>query len=592
MPADTQPDSPSRSRLPLPLRLLLGLLGFACAAYAALYAWQSFWARREERPKADLPEIARGLFEPLGALRGRWVTDDVVVAAAIVALGCVLLYLGRWRGPAVALALAGGLAAVAKPFVQPLRGSYTGGFHVHGVGDGVHAPFVASGSALLAFAGLLALGLRLPGGRSVASLFFGRGRKVPYALLPLTLAGMLVAASFGATEFDELRRVQAQRLVCVALAVAGVLAAAFRASKANPAAVAGAFAAALLAKPALAPVVWTQWRSAPDVDGYFAESHLEHFLLPALPLVVLSAVLAALAVRARRKGLVAAAGPADQVPASLGGRRALALQLAALLGPFAFVATASLLANRPARPQEALVGRVKAAHWERKVEISRLQAVQKEGWALDKPEGAFDVREVEQRVHHVDTVCDQHGREEYFESVPDGEKVEYYKERVHCGYRSVYKKCDEPGCTGGSFQMEDQYCDERRERRTPKTKSVSRSRTVCTKSHEEPRKQPWSAWKVMEWRYDRSWQAQGDDGAPRDPTPADLAPPTPLAPKEEERQRPSAAYRVVFVDQDELEHTLVVERPEALAAYPVGSFHRLEYKDGTLGATPLAVEAR
>lgn len=173
--------------------------------------------------------------------------------------------------------------------------------------------------------------------------------------------------------------------------------------------------------------------------------------------------------------------------------------------------------------------RLEALRWSREVSVFGRVAVEGQGFAEAQPAEAFDVIEAGAREHHQETVCDEVGSESYTEEVPDGTRTERYTERVACGRtctsssRRCREECTGTGtgfakcktvCSGGGETCTTKYCNETRTRAVPKTRSVKRLRSVCKRSHLEPRSAPWFTWKTWRLQTVRTLRREGTSDDP------------------------------------------------------------------------------
>lgn len=254
-------------------------------------------------------------------------------------------------------------------------------------------------------------------------------------------------------------------------------------------------------------------------------------------------------------------------------------------------------ANRP-RDYKA---KVTVAKWDRTIAVERYQFVAREGFKETLPTDAVEVKSVGKKVHHHEKVLDGYDTEYYTVQVPDGYRTESYSERVSCGQdctdvpRTCSEKCTSnkngfatcrTSCSGGGQRCRTKYCDERRTRQIPKTRSEQRSRQV-PRYRSEPRYAEGFAYKHWEWLPARTVRDAGDSAPARWPE-ANLG--KDLAPGEKERETRTEHYKVTLT-YDESKHWLEFdpENETKFAPFVRASEHKLHKEKGqfTLNGAPL-----
>lgn len=169
--------------------------------------------------------------------------------------------------------------------------------------------------------------------------------------------------------------------------------------------------------------------------------------------------------------------------------------------------------------------RVTSVKWERSISVDRYQVLAKEGFKEQLPKDAFDVTSLGQKHHHDEQVLDHHETEHYTVEVPDGYRTETYTERVSCGQdcttrpQSCHEECksNKNGfascrqvCSGGGQSCTTKYCNERRTRQVPKTRTDHRTRQVPV-YRAEPRYAEKFAYKIWDWQHARDARTHGTD---------------------------------------------------------------------------------
>ena len=204
----------------------------------------------------------------------------------------------------------------------------------------------------------------------------------------------------------------------------------------------------------------------------------------------------------------------------------------------------------PPPPRTTFTAKITGVTWKRTATVETRQLVAHEDFATEVPAGAVEVKAAGQHVHHEDQVLDHEETVYDNVEVPDGTRTESYTERVSCGqdctttprtcrkvcsgsprscrqvctnskngFASCKEVCSGSGetcrddCTGGGQSCKTKYCDERRTRQIPKTRTERRPRQV-PHYRSEPRYAAWSTFKMPEWVHTASSDLTGDDTTP------------------------------------------------------------------------------
>jgi hypothetical protein len=269
--------------------------------------------------------------------------------------------------------------------------------------------------------------------------------------------------------------------------------------------------------------------------------------------------------------------PARQRMAALaprGGRISMAVVALGVAAVAFLVVTglvvAAAMRSRPRPPAIAelpahrdVLARVREASWVHRVYVERWSIVPREGFAEQRPNEAFDVRPLDERVHHVDKVPDGTTTESYTEQVTE-QVTETYTAQEPCGQdcTTVAPTCHEECtnnqngfascrdvCSGGGQSCTPRTCSVTKTRTVPKTTPVTKTRQV-PKLKDVPRMARWFAWRVWDWCPARTVEQRGVGFDARWPTEAELAPPTPLGKEEKERRKELAIYTVKLASDD------------------------------------------
>jgi hypothetical protein len=320
-----------------------------------------------------------------------------------------------------------------------------------------------------------------------------------------------------------------------------------------------------------------------------------------------------------------AADPREARPARP-SRRLPFYVLGAILGA-SLLTTCVLLARRPhqepapvapvavfAPPaRTTFTASVTSVSWKRTVSVETRQLVAHEDFTSDVPAGAVELHAAGQHVHHEEQVLD-HNETVYDDvEVPDGFRTESYTERVSCGqdcktiprtckrvcsgsprtckqkctnnkngFASCKEECTGSGetcrddCTGGNQSCTTKYCDERRTRQIPKTRTEKRAR-IIPRYRSEPRYAAWSAFKLAEWVRTGGDELTGDDVSPVWPDAgikeADAGSDPPKLGTKRIVRTESAT--VTLRTDDGATHPFVPSSLDELPSFAVGSAHRV-----------------
>lgn len=268
------------------------------------------------------------------------------------------------------------------------------------------------------------------------------------------------------------------------------------------------------------------------------------------------------------------------------------LALLCLFGFFGLIIGLGKLLDWNAKRPRDYKAKVNVVKWERTIAVERYQLVARQGFKETLPSDALEVTSIGRQVHHHEKVLDGYDTERYTVQVPDGYRTESYTERVSCGQdcESVPRSCSErctsnkngfatckTSCTGGGQRCRTKYCDERRTRQIPKTRTEGRTRQV-PRYRSEPRYAEGFAYKRWEWLPARTVRDGGDAPPARWPE-ANLG--KGLGPGEQEREKRTEHYKVTL-SYDDAKRFLDFE-PEteaAFAPFARASEHKLHTEKG------------
>lgn len=254
------------------------------------------------------------------------------------------------------------------------------------------------------------------------------------------------------------------------------------------------------------------------------------------------------------------------------------------------MATGAAISWNKNRPRE-FEARVAGVKWERVISVSRYQAKGHEGFKENIPQGALAITSLGKREHHREDVLDHYETERYSVQVPDGYRTESYTERVSCGQdcTSTPKSCSEKctsnkngfatcktTCSGGGRSCTTKYCNERRTKQVPKTRSESRTRQV-PRYRSEPRYAEAFSWTSWEWLPARTVRASGTDVTVRWP---DSKLNESLGEGEKEREDRRESYAVTIAYDEQSSFTFTPADEDAFRKFPPGTKHTLHTEQG------------
>lgn len=279
----------------------------------------------------------------------------------------------------------------------------------------------------------------------------------------------------------------------------------------------------------------------------------------------------------------------------------------------------------PSTPRTEFQAVVEDVSWARSSTLQRWQLVGHEDFADALPQGATSVRAIGQHIHHYDDVFD-HNETVYDDvEVPYGYRTESYTESVECGKdcstsrRTCKKRCSgspksckevcsnkkngfascKTVCTGGDERCEDvctggdrtctpKYCNERRTRKVPKTRTEKRSR-VEARYRKEPRYATWSAYQTWEWADLEKQATSGHDTSPTWPAhkkggarPVVGLSDTTTGKAGAEREVRTETLSVTFRTDDGAFYFYTPSPEEPLSSFSTGSRHEVTVSGGRL----------
>jgi hypothetical protein len=289
----------------------------------------------------------------------------------------------------------------------------------------------------------------------------------------------------------------------------------------------------------------------------------------------------------RAQAATRARTPWGLIVAGVGGGVVLLVGAGSVLGALSrgSKGTSGLLGTTVAAPVDREVdARVSAVAWETDITVERFHVVDGEGFAEARPADAFEVKTVEQRVHHTEKVADGTRPESYTETVPDGYTTTTYSDRVACGQdcttrpQSCKETCTsgkngfancKTTCTGGGQDCSTRYCNETKTKQVPKTKTVTKTRQVPA-FKDEPRMAPWFSWKARAWTVDRHVEERGTAQPPVWAAPTRVHLKQGIAKGEDERELRSAKFTVVF-DAEGRSYKLTPTSEDVFKTFDIGS---------------------
>lgn len=287
-----------------------------------------------------------------------------------------------------------------------------------------------------------------------------------------------------------------------------------------------------------------------------------------------------------------AAAPRRPVPAGpTPDRRVLKLVAGgAVLALISCIGVGAVIGWNNNRPKD-FEARVADVKWERTIAVERWQAVAHDGFKESITTDALEVKSLGQREHHQEQVFDHYETERYSVQVPDGYRTESYTERVSCGQdctsspKSCHESCKsnkngfatcKTVCSGGGRSCTTKYCNERRTKQIPKTRSESRTRQV-SKYRSEPRYAEAFSWVRWEWLPARTVRAAGTDVTCRWPE-SNLNKGLGEGEKERETRRETYSVELSYDEQRTL--SIAPADEAAFAKFAPGTKHPLHTEQG------------
>ncbi|RTL06374.1 hypothetical protein EKK58_05335 [Candidatus Dependentiae bacterium] len=199
-------------------------------------------------------------------------------------------------------------------------------------------------------------------------------------------------------------------------------------------------------------------------------------------------------------------------------------------------------------------------------------------------DGAFDIQELGQRIHHYDHVKVGSHRESYPERYSCGEtctttpRVCTSIPRSCTSNKNGTARCSGGGerCSGGSRSCSTKYC----------TRTAYRT---VDDYEDQPRYRQYYTWKAWTWKHHRDIPLSGTDNQPRWPTEDELRPRDTLRAGEEERtSNHEVLFKVTFAaSKDTFVHEPDSERE--FRGFSIGSKYRLTMSvaSGIKGIVPI-----
>ena len=133
--------------------------------------------------------------------------------------------------------------------------------------------------------------------------------------------------------------------------------------------------------------------------------------------------------------------------------------------------------------------------------------------------------------------------------------------------------------TGGGQSRKTKYCDERRTRQVPKTRTERRARQV-PHYRSEPRYAAWSTFKTPEWVPATSTDLTGNDTAPIWPDAGVRESDAGVPRLSDKRVVRTEGMRLTMTTDDGATHEYAAPSLDALASMAVGSEHHVRILDG------------
>lgn len=211
---------------------------------------------------------------------------------------------------------------------------------------------------------------------------------------------------------------------------------------------------------------------------------------------------------------------------------------------------------------------VSALQWKRITMVERKSVYPFEGYS--PADGAFEIHEMGQRIHHYDHVRVGSHREPYPESYSCGEtctttpRVCTSIPRSCTSNKNGTARCSGGGerCSGGNRSCATKWC----------TRTAYRT---VDDYEDQPRYRMYYGWKAWTWKHSRDIPLAGSDNNPRWPTEDELRPRDILQPGEEERtSNHEVLFKVTFAaDKDTFAHE--PETEISFRGFTIGSRYRL-----------------
>lgn len=197
-----------------------------------------------------------------------------------------------------------------------------------------------------------------------------------------------------------------------------------------------------------------------------------------------------------------------------------------------------LVARKPRRPPPPAFidydAVVTSRSWQRTIVVEKHQLWPFEGF--DVPAEATQVKDLDQRLHHYETVPDGYDTQTWTEQVVDGYDTQSYTTTEACGQtctprpqncspvctpnKNGFATCKNV-CTGGGQSCVTKTCTVNKTKQVPRYKSVTKSKQV-PRFRKEPRYAMYHSWQAMAWREIRRIKKDGVDD-PAWPTDQEIA---------------------------------------------------------------------
>jgi hypothetical protein len=282
--------------------------------------------------------------------------------------------------------------------------------------------------------------------------------------------------------------------------------------------------------------------------------------------------------------------PWGMIVAGVGGGVVLLVAAGSVLGALSrgTTGTSGLVGSIAPPVDREIDARVSAVAWETDITVERFHVIDGAGFAEARPADAFEVKTVDQRVHHMEKVSDGTRPESYTETVPDGYTTTTYSDRVACGQdcttrpqtcketctsgKNGFASC-KTTCTGGGQDCSTRYCNETKTKQVPKTKTVTKTREIPA-FKDEPRMAPWFSWKARAWTVDRHVEERGTTQPPIWAAPTRVHLKQGIAKGEDERELRSGKFTVVF-DAEGRSYKLTPASEDVFKTFDIGATRRI-----------------